>query len=102
MVNALCIGLMFLGLFFMLTAAVGVLRFPDVYCRIHAASKASTFGFGFLVLGMAFLMGTEADIMKAIIAVAFQFLTAPVGGHLLARIALSRGIKPARDSSGSF
>lgn len=102
MVNALCIGFMFIGLFFMLTAALGVLRFPDVYCRIHAASKAATFGFGFMVLGMAFLIGTQTDIMKAMVAVTFQFLTAPIGGHLLARVALARGIKPARDPNGSF
>lgn len=94
------IGLMFFGLFFIATAAVGVYRFKDLYTRLHATSKGVTFGFGALVIGVAFLLGTPGDITKAFLAVSFQFLTAPVAAHMIARVALRKGVKPIRNPEG--
>lgn len=82
------------GTFFVITAAWGLVKFPDIYTRLHAVSKASTFGFAFIVLAVAFRMGTATDITKAVTAVVFQFVTTPIAAHMIARVAIQRGIKP--------
>jgi multicomponent Na+:H+ antiporter subunit G len=88
------IVLMFIGLFFIFTSALGVARFPDIYTRLHAVSKGTTFGFCFIILGTAFALGDASDIAKSLLAIVFQFITAPITGHMIARVALRRGVKP--------
>lgn len=85
---------MFIGLFFVITAAIGVVKFKDVYARLHAASKGGTFGFAFIVLGAALMHGDPTSLTKAFLAIIFQFSTAPIAGHMIARVALQKGIKP--------
>ncbi len=96
------IALMFFGLFFIATAAVGVYRFKDLYTRLHATSKGVTFGFAALVVGVAFLLGDQGDIAKALLAVSFQFLTAPVAAHMIGRAALRKGVRPVRNPEGEL
>lgn len=88
------------GTFFIVTAAVGIVRFPDVYTRLHTASKASTFGFAFIVLAVAWRVGTPADMTKAVMAVLFQFATAPIGAHMIARVAVQKGLRPVSGRAG--
>ncbi len=102
MLDYFFIGMMFFGLFFIVTAALGLYRFQDLYTRLHATSKGITFGFGALVLGVAFLLGGQGDIAKAVLAVIFQFLTAPVAAHMIARVALRKGIRPVRNPQGDL
>lgn len=94
----LCYALIFIGLFFFVTGAIGVVRFQDLYLRLHAASKAGTFGFGFIVLGMALMTflhePNPAALTKAILAIIFQFATAPVAAHVVAKVAIAKGLKP--------
>lgn len=78
------------GGFFALVAALGVFRFPDFYARIHAATKASTFGIGFAGLAGALAMGTWSGWVKMVAAIAFLFITLPVAAHLLGRSVRSR------------
>ncbi|RYD83041.1 MAG: monovalent cation/H(+) antiporter subunit G [Verrucomicrobiaceae bacterium] len=82
-----------IGGFFALVAALGVYRFPDFYARIHAATKASTFGFGFTVLAAALALGTPSAWVKAVAAIAFLFITLPIAAHLLARSVRASGKK---------
>jgi multicomponent Na+:H+ antiporter subunit G len=89
----ICAGL---GLFFLFVGTLGVLRFEDVYLRIQAASKNLTFGLGFLLPGVALLAGDGGALAKAFVIVAFQFLTAPIAAHMMARSALRRGIQPRK------
>ncbi len=79
------------GAAFGVVGALGVLRFPDVYTRTHAASKAGTLGSGFCLLAVA--LGTESiDVAtRAAVAIIFFMLTAPVSAHLLARAAFRAG-----------
>lgn len=86
--SALCL---LIGAGFALVGALGVLRFPDVYTRTHAASKAGTLGSGFCMLAVA--LGTEQiDVTaRALVAIVFFMLTAPVSAHLLARAAFRAG-----------
>ena len=79
------------GLFFMFVGALGVFRLPDVFHRMHAASKCSTLGLLGLMLGSIFALGTLAVTTKAILTVVFAFVAVPVGTHLLAKAALKDG-----------
>lgn len=74
-----------LGATLVLLAGVGVLRFPDLYARMHAATKASTLGVGLVALAAAASLGDGR--IKALVAVAFIFVTSPSAAHLVARAA---------------
>lgn len=73
------------GSLFVLLAGVGVLRFPDVYARMHAATKASTLGIA--LIGLATAIALDGGRAKALIAVAFIFVTAPSAAHFIGRAA---------------
>ena len=73
------------GSAFALLAAVGVLRMPDVFTRMQASTKASTFGLGCLLIGAALQMGDLASFIRAASIGAFVLLTTPVAGHVIAR-----------------
>jgi multicomponent Na+:H+ antiporter subunit G len=73
------------GAAFALLAAVGVLRMPDVFTRMQAATKASTLGVGCLLLGAALQMGDFASLMSVTSIGAFVLLTTPVSAHVIAR-----------------
>jgi multicomponent Na+:H+ antiporter subunit G len=78
--------LMVSGTFFMLITGVGLLRFPDVYCRMHAAGKAGTTGIGLLILATAVHFApTEPFVtLRGLLAIVFQGLTTPGATYLLA------------------
>ncbi len=86
--------LMLAGSIFCLLAAVGLLRLPDIYTRMHAASKAGTMGTGLLLTAIALVSFDGAIILRAIAGFVFLLLTAPVAAHLLARAAFLTGHKP--------
>jgi multicomponent Na+:H+ antiporter subunit G len=82
------------GAIFSLTATIGVLRFPDVYTRLHAAAKAGPVGAGFVLLAVAIAALDPPTALRAIIGILFLILTAPVAAHLLARAAYLVGVAP--------
>jgi len=90
---ALCLGgaLLILGAIFTLLAAVGVVRLPDLYTRMHAASKAGAVGGGLVLLSVAIVSMDAAVALRAIIGVIFVLLTTPVAAHLLARASYIAG-----------
>lgn len=73
------------------TAVVGLHRLPDVYARMHAATKPATLGIALCLLGAALRVDDPAIVTKLVLAAAFQLLTAPVSGHLLGRAAHTTG-----------
>lgn len=73
------------GAVFVLLAGVGALRFPDVYARMHAATKASTLGIA--LVGLATAVALDDGRAKTLVAVAFIFVTAPTGAHFVGRAA---------------
>ena len=79
--------------------AIGVLRFPDVYTRLHAASKAGAPGVGLILLGCGVASADPFTIVRGIVGLVFLMLVAPVSAHLLARAALRNGIKPVPATS---
>ena len=90
---ALCLGggLLILGAIFTLLAAIGVVRLPDLYTRMHAASKAGAVGGGLILLAVAVVSMDAAVALRAIIGVIFLLLTTPVSAHLLARASYIAG-----------
>lgn len=75
-------------------AALGILRFPDVYTRLHAASKAGPLGAGLILLAVAFMAADWAVAIRCVLGFLFLILTSPVSAHLLARSALRAGTSP--------
>ena len=75
----------------MLVASIGLIRLPDVYCRMHAATKATTFGMGGILLGASLIFQSATVTTQALLAIFFLFLTAPVAAHLISRAAYKRG-----------
>jgi multicomponent Na+:H+ antiporter subunit G len=95
LLNDIVVGLLLLfGACFVLTASIGLIRFPDLYTRMHAASKAGTLGSGLALLAIAFHSAELSIISRALAGIVFFLLTAPVSSHLLARAAYLTGTKP--------
>jgi multicomponent Na+:H+ antiporter subunit G len=95
----LAAGLLVIGALFGLLAAIGVLRLPDLYTRMHAASKAGVVGAGLVLLALAFASGDAAVMLRAILGIVFLLLTTPLSAHLLARAAYRAGVRPAASTS---
>ncbi len=76
-----------IGVLFILVAAVGVLRLPDVYCRSHALGKAFTLGINSMLAGLWLNLGAGGFGLKVLLVAFFLFLTIPVATHLLTRLA---------------
>lgn len=81
------------GSFFALVAAIGLLRFPDFYTRVHAAAKAGTVGSALMLVALAVVSTEIGEVLRAIAAIVFFFLTAPISAHLLGKAAYSAGYK---------
>jgi multicomponent Na+:H+ antiporter subunit G len=87
-------GLVVIGGLFMLIGAVGILRMPDVFTRMHAASVADTLGAGLTLVGLMLIAGLSLVTVKLGFLVLFFGLISPVSTHAIARAALHGGIKP--------
>ncbi len=89
---ALALFLLAVGIFFTFSGALGVLRFPDVYNRIHAATKTGTFGLLSILVSGLLTFGLDTVTIKALAIMVFLMLTTPVAGHVLARAAYRTGV----------
>jgi multicomponent Na+:H+ antiporter subunit G len=81
------------GAFFMLVSALGVLRLPDLFMRMHAATKAGTLGAALVLFAAALLSGQLSVSIKAVVVFLFLLLTAPVAAHVLGRAAYYGGVE---------
>lgn len=80
------------GALFALIAAIGLVRLPDVLIRMHASTKAGTLGCGLILTAVAVHFGTTDIIARAIAAIIFLLLTAPVAAHMIGRAAYRTGV----------
>ena len=87
--------LLIIGAVFGLLAAIGILRLPDLYTRMHAATKAGAVGAGFIFAAIAVMALDIPVILRAIVGIVFLMLTTPVSAHLLARASYKAGYKPS-------
>lgn len=84
--------LLVLGAFFAFVAALGVIRFPDFYTRMHAATKAGAFGACLLLLAAAIHFGNVRAIVIVGFIIVFFYLTTPVAAQTIAQAAYRRGV----------
>jgi multicomponent Na+:H+ antiporter subunit G len=87
-------ALILAGSFFIVVGAIGVMRMPDVYTRIHAASVTDTLGAGFLFAGLMVQAGLGLVALKLGFILALFFFIGPVATHALAQTALHAAVKP--------
>jgi len=93
------IGLL-IGSLFCLIGAAGLLRMPDFYTRVHAASLIETAGAGFILLGLILHAGFTLVAAKLLMIGFLILFASPTASHALARAALIRGLKPVSIPEG--
>lgn len=76
------------------TAAIGIVRMPDLYTRMHAASVGDSLGAYLLILGMMLQAGLSLVTLKLLFVGALLFFVGPVATHALAQAALAAGVEP--------
>ena len=82
------------GVFFQAVAALGVVRMPDVYTRLHAVSKAETLGLLLTLIGIGLSTGASLTTVKVALVALFLFLATPTATHAITRAALRLGVTP--------
>jgi len=82
------------GMPFFILGTLGLLRFPDVYTRLHALSKADNVGLGLVCVGLGIQSGSAAMMLKLILIWVLMLVASATGAGLIARTALARGIRP--------
>ena len=82
------------GAFFLLVGAIGVLRFPDFYTRLHAVSVCDTMGAGMIIAGLMLQGGLTMVTVKLLLMFYFMIFTGPTAVHALAEAALRGRLKP--------
>jgi multicomponent Na+:H+ antiporter subunit G len=87
------------GATFGLLAAIGIVRLPDLYTRLHAASKAGVVGTGLILIAVALISTDGAVVLRTTLGVIFLLLSTPVAAHLLARAAYKAGELPTVNTS---
>jgi multicomponent Na+:H+ antiporter subunit G len=83
-----------IGSLFCVVGTLGLVRMPDFYTRVHAASITDTLGAGFMLLGMMFVAGITLVTVKLVVIGGLIFFTSPTATHALAKAALHRGVEP--------
>lgn len=79
------------GVFFFALTSLGLLRMPDAYTRLHAASLGDTFGFGFIIMGLILSVPGLANIFKLILVLGVVWIINPTTSHYVSKVALLRG-----------
>ncbi|MBM9537119.1 monovalent cation/H(+) antiporter subunit G [Desulfobulbus alkaliphilus] len=87
-------ALVVVGVLFFLSGTLGLLRFPDIYTRIHALTKADNLGLGLICLGSAVQSGSLLTALKLLLVWILVLLAAAAGASLIAQTAHERGIRP--------
>lgn len=92
--NLLVMVFLLAGAFFFITATLGLLRFPDLFTRLHATGKGDTLGATLILMGLVIYAGLTPESIKILIMLIFILLTSPVATHAISRAVYVSGIKP--------
>ena len=85
------------GAIFLLVGAIGALRFPDFYTRLHAVSVCDTMGAGLVLVGLMLQGGLSLVTVKLLLVFYFMIFTGPTAVHALAQAAMQAKLKPLVD-----
>ena len=83
-----------IGVIALLIGSLGLIKLPDVYCRIHAVGMIDTAGASFIILGMIIHQGFSLVSFKLALIGVFLFFTSPIATHAVAQVAHKTGVKP--------
>ncbi|WP_372864082.1 monovalent cation/H(+) antiporter subunit G [Spongiibacter sp.] len=97
--NVISSALLAIGSFLVLSGGLGVLRFPDVYSRMHAAGITDTLGAVMILLALMLLAGWSLVLAKLIMIMLFLLITGPTASHALGKAAWKSGLQPLTDKS---
>jgi multicomponent Na+:H+ antiporter subunit G len=93
MIEIVAAVLFLAGSFLMLITGIGMLRFPDVFCRAHAQTKAMSFGISLMLVSLWIVLGSEAQVgYKVLVALAALVITIPVSGHMIGFIGYRKNV----------
>lgn len=95
----LSIIFIFVGLFFLIVAAIGIIRLPDVFTRSHAVSLTDSLGAFLLLIGIAIYEGLGMNLLKILAVLALLYLQNPVIAHATLRAAIRAGLKPWKEET---
>ena len=85
MIEWVAFGFLILGALFILVSAIGLLRLPDLYMRMHATTKTTSLGLFLLLVGALFALPDLSTIFKGLLVIVFIFLTSPLGAHMVSK-----------------
>jgi multicomponent Na+:H+ antiporter subunit G len=85
---------LFLGGFFIFTGAIGAIRMPDFYTRVHSLGVSDVCGVPIFLFGLICKIGINYHSIKLLLLIIFIFLTSPIATHILVRTAYRKGLKP--------
>lgn len=88
------------GLVLMALTALGLVRLPDFFSRVHSVSKSETLGISLLLIGLALHEGITLVSLKLLLILVFVAIANPVGAHVLTRAAIRSGLLPWRREKG--
>lgn len=83
-----------LGIVFILTGSIGLIRLPDFFTRSHAVSMSDMLGIIFVIFGLIIYEGFTQNSLKLLLIVLFVALANPIGIHALSRSAIHKGLNP--------
>jgi multicomponent Na+:H+ antiporter subunit G len=89
-----------IGVIALLIGSLGLIKLPDVYCRIHAVGMIDTAGASFIILGMIIHQGFSLVSFKLALIGVFLFFTSPIATHAVAQVAHKMGVKPVGRNLG--
>lgn len=85
MLNLLNNTLILIGSIFILIAAIGLLRLPNIYLKMHAAAKSATLGAGLVLFGVGMQVKEVSGVTEIFLLIMFIALTNPISSHLIAK-----------------
>lgn len=94
LLNILSVIFLSLGSFLLFSGALGLLRFPDFFSRIHATGVSETMGAAFILIGLVLIAGFGIVTFKLIFILLFLLITCPTASHMLCKSAEHGGLKP--------
>lgn len=85
--DIIIMSLLFLGVFFFFVGALGLIRMPDVFCRMHATTKCDTMGAGLVFVALIIWQGMNFVSLNILVILVFIWLTSPTAAHFIAKSA---------------
>ncbi|GAA5496599.1 multisubunit sodium/proton antiporter, MrpG subunit [Rubritalea squalenifaciens DSM 18772] len=92
--------ILILGSLFGLLASIGVMRMPDLFCRMHAATKAGAFGLGTMLLAFIIANPNPRSLIQSSLIIIFFYLTAPVAAQMIGRAGIRRRVHLFKGTKG--